>query len=90
MASLSMALGMADVIQNTAGKIHVDTMFIDEGFGSLDKDTREQAIKILNGLAEGKRLVGIISHVTELKDRIDQKLFVTKSEKGSSLRWEQQ
>jgi len=90
MASLSMALGMADVIQHTAGKIHIDTMFIDEGFGSLDDDTREQAIQILNGLAEGKRLVGIISHVTELKERIGQKLIVTKDEKGSRIRWEQQ
>jgi len=90
MASLSMALGMADVIQHTAGKIHIDTMFIDEGFGSLDEDTREQAIQILNGLAEGKRLVGIISHVTELKERIGQKLIVTKDEKGSRIRWEQQ
>lgn len=90
MSSLAMALGMADVIQNTAGKIHLDTMFIDEGFGSLDDDTREQAIKILNSLAEGKRLVGIISHVTELKDRIHQKLYVTKDEKGSKIYWEQQ
>ena len=88
MASLSMALGMADVIQNTAGKIHMDTMFIDEGFGSLDEDTREEAIKILNGLAEGKRLVGIISHVTELKERINRKLLVRKDENGSSIKWE--
>ena len=88
MASLSMALGMADVIQNTAGKIHMDTMFIDEGFGSLDDDTREEAIKILDGLAEGKRLVGIISHVTELKDRISRKLIVKKNENGSSVKWE--
>lgn len=88
MASLSMALGMADVIQNTAGKIHMDTMFIDEGFGSLDEDTREEAIKILNGLAEGKRLVGIISHVTELKERIHRKLLVRKDENGSRIKWE--
>lgn len=90
MSSLAMALGMADVIQNTAGKIHLDTMFIDEGFGSLDDETRDQAIKILNSLAEGKRLVGIISHVSELKDRINQKLCVTKDEKGSRIHWEQQ
>jgi exonuclease SbcC len=88
MASLSMALGMADIIQNTAGKIHIDTMFIDEGFGSLSDETRMLAINILNELSEGKRLVGIISHVTELKAQIDTKLVVTKGDKGSKARWE--
>lgn len=88
MAALSMALGMSDIIQNTAGKIHIDTMFIDEGFGSLSDDTRMQAIKILNDLSEGKRLVGIISHVTELKAQIGTKLVVAKGEKGSKARWE--
>ncbi|TAH74976.1 MAG: SMC family ATPase [Anaerolineaceae bacterium] len=88
MAALSMALGMSDIIQNTAGSIHIDTMFIDEGFGSLSDDTRMQAIKILNDLSGGKRLVGIISHVTELKAQIGTKLVVTKGEKGSKARWE--
>ena len=88
MAALSMALGMSDIIQNTAGSIHIDTMFIDEGFGSLSEDTRMQAIKILNDLSGGKRLVGIISHVTELKAQIGTKLVVTKSEKGSKASWE--
>ena len=88
MASLAMALGMADIIQNTAGNIHIDTMFIDEGFGSLSDETRRQAIKILNELSEGKRLVGIISHVTELKTQIGTKLIVTKGEKGSKTKWE--
>ena len=88
MAALSMALGMSDIIQNTAGSIHIDTMFIDEGFGSLSDDTRMQAIKILNDLSDGKRLVGIISHVTELKAQIGTKLVVTKGEKGSKARWE--
>ncbi len=88
MAALSMALGMADIIQNTAGRIHIDTMFIDEGFGSLSDETRMQAIKILNALSEGKRLVGIISHVTELKAQIGTKLIVTKNDKGSKIRWE--
>jgi exonuclease SbcC len=88
MAALAMALGMADIIQNTAGSIHIDTMFIDEGFGSLSDETRMQAIKILNELSEGKRLVGIISHVTELKAQIGTKLVVTKGEKGSKVRWE--
>jgi exonuclease SbcC len=88
MAALSMALGMSDIIQNTAGRIHIDTMFIDEGFGSLSENTRMQAIKILNDLSGGKRLVGIISHVTELKAQIETKLLVTKGEKGSRARWE--
>jgi exonuclease SbcC len=88
MAALAMALGMADIIQNTAGSIHIDTMFIDEGFGSLSDETRMQAINILNGLSEGKRLVGIISHVTELKAQIGTKLVVTKNDKGSKVKWE--
>ena len=88
MAALAMALGMADIIQNTAGSIHIDTMFIDEGFGSLSDETRMQAITILHDLSEGKRLVGIISHVTELKAQIGTKLTVTKSDKGSKAKWE--
>jgi len=88
MAALAMALGMADVIQNTAGRVHIDTMFIDEGFGSLSDEARMQAIKILQGLTEGKRLVGIISHVTELKAQIGTKLVVTKTSKGSQVKWE--
>ena len=88
MAALAMALGMADIIQKTAGSIHIDTMFIDEGFGSLSDETRMQAIKILNELSEGKRLVGIISHVTELKAQIGTKLIITKGEKGSKAKWE--
>ena len=88
MAALAMALGMADIIQNTAGRIHIDTMFIDEGFGSLSDETRTQAISILNELSGGKRLVGIISHVTELKAQIGTKLVVTKSDKGSKVKWE--
>ena len=62
-------------------------MFVDEGFGSLDDGSREQAIKVLNELAGDSRLVGIISHVNELKEQIDNKLIVTKTEKGSSVRW---
>lgn len=87
MAALSMALGMADVMQNTAGKIHLDTMFIDEGFGSLDEESRNQAIRILNDLAGDTRLVGIISHVTELKEQIDRKLIVKKTVNGSEIHW---
>ena len=88
MAALAMALGMADIIQTAAGKIHIDTMFIDEGFGSLSDEARMQAIHILHELSGGNRLVGIISHVTELKAQIGTKLIVTKGEKGSKVKWE--
>ena len=89
-AALSMALGMADIIQNTAGKIHLDTMFIDEGFGSLDEEYRIRAIQVLQSLAGEKRMIGIISHVTELKEKMDRKLIVWKDERGSHIRWEDQ
>lgn len=87
MAALSMALGMADIIQSRAGKVHLDTMFIDEGFGSLDDQSREDAIRVLNELAGQKRLIGIISHVTELKEQIEQKLVVSRDEQGSHAKW---
>ena len=88
LAALSMALGMADVIRRAAGSVHLDTMFIDEGFGSLDEEARENAIRILQELAGETRLVGIISHVTELKERMDVKLVVTKNDKGSHAAWQ--
>ena len=69
LTALAMALGMADVIQSTAGYVQIDAMFIDEGFGSLDEESRMRAIRILQDLAGGKRLIGIISHVQELKIR---------------------
>lgn len=87
MAALAMALGMSDVIQNTAGRVKLETMFVDEGFGSLDDEARGEAVKILQELAGNKRLVGIISHVTELKEQIDCKLVVTKDEQGSKATW---
>lgn len=87
MAALSMALGLADIVQNTAGAISLETMFVDEGFGSLDDASRERAIQILKELAGEKALVGIISHVNELKEQIDWKLNVTKNEQGSHARW---
>ena len=85
MAALALALGMADVIQQEAGKIHVDTLFIDEGFGSLDENSRNQAVQILGDLAGSERLVGIISHVHELKEQIEQKIQVKKTEHGSRI-----
>ena len=83
-ASLSLALGLSDEIQSSAGGIRLDTMFVDEGFGSLDEESLRQAVQALAGLAEGDRLVGIISHVTELKSRIDKQVVVTKSRSGGS------
>lgn len=84
-AALSLALGLSDVIQSYAGGIEVDAMFIDEGFGSLDSNSLEQATSTLSSLTTGNRLVGIISHVGELKDRIDKKILIQKSMTGSSL-----
>lgn len=84
-AALSMALGLSDVIQHYAGGIQVDAMFIDEGFGSLDSDSLEQAMGILQTLTNGNRLVGIISHVNELKERIDNRILVKKEKTGSKI-----
>lgn len=84
MASLSLALGLSDEIQSASGGIRLDTMFVDEGFGSLDQDTLSQALKVLNGLADSSLLVGIISHVAELKERIDKQIIVKKGKIGGS------
>ncbi len=84
MASLSLALGLSDEIHSTAGGIRLDTLFVDEGFGSLDEDALNQAIKALNTITEGNRLVGIISHVAELQNRIDKKIIVTKEHANGS------
>ena len=83
-ASLALALGLSDEVQSTAGGIRLDTLFLDEGFGSLDEESLEQAIRVLSGLTEGDRLVGIISHVAALKDRIDRQVVVHKERSGGS------
>ena len=90
LASLSLALGLADVVQNNAGGIKLDTIFIDEGFGSLDSDTLDLTIRALNDLKKDGRLVGIISHVEELKQQIKVKLEVIKGKKGSFARFSNQ
>ena len=84
LASLCLALGLSDKIRSSAGGIRIDTMFIDEGFGSLDEESLRQAMKALNDLAEGSRLVGMISHVAELKEKIEKQIVVTKEKTGGS------
>lgn len=84
MASLSLALGLSDEIQSTLGGIRLDTIFVDEGFGSLDEDALSQALKVLHSLVESNLLVGIISHVSELKERIDNQIIVKKDKSGGS------
>lgn len=88
MAALSLALGMADQIQESSAAVHLDMMFIDEGFGSLDEHSRDQAVRVLQEMAGGSKLIGIISHVTELKQEIEDQLIVTKDEEGSHVRWQ--
>ena len=84
MASLSLALGLSDEIQSMKGGIQLDTMFVDEGFGSLDEESLEQAMKALTTLAASNRLVGIISHVAELKEKMDKQIIVKKTPTGGS------
>ncbi|MBQ3106109.1 MAG: SMC family ATPase, partial [Eggerthellaceae bacterium] len=87
-ASLSLALGLSDVVQSHAGGVQLDTMFIDEGFGSLDQEALQQAIRMLTSLSGGSKLIGIISHVDELKASIDRKIVVTRGREGSTLKLE--
>ncbi|MDE6036035.1 MAG: SMC family ATPase [Ruminococcus sp.] len=86
-ASLSLALGMSEQIQKTTAVVNTDVMFIDEGFGSLDEHSRNQAVTVLKEMADGNRLIGIISHVTEMKQDIDIQLSVTKDNTGSHVQW---
>jgi exonuclease SbcC len=85
-AALSLAFGLADIIQNYAGGFEIDTLFIDEGFGSLDTESLEQALMTLTTLTENNRLIGIISHVDELKERIDNQIIIEKGNQGSRIR----
>lgn len=87
MAALSLALGMADQIQAATAAIHLDVMFIDEGFGSLSDNARNEAVNILKEMAGKQRQIGIISHVSELKDEIENQLIVKKDDHGSHISW---
>lgn len=87
MAALSLALGMADQIQAATAAIHLDVMFIDEGFGSLSDNARNEAVNILKEMAGKQRRIGIISHVSELKDEIENQLIVKKDDRGSHISW---
>ena len=82
-----MALGMADRIRSGSASISLDILFIDEGFGSLSDNARGQAVRILKRMAGSDKLIGIISHVTELKQEIDDQLSVTRREHGSECKW---
>ena len=85
LASLALALGLSDVVQGRSGGIRMEAMFIDEGFGTLDENALRNSLHVLSDLAEGKRLIGIISHVRELEDQIEKQIVVTKTLRGSVL-----
>lgn len=83
LASLALALGLSDVVQGQSGAIRMEAMFIDEGFGTLDENALRNSLRVLNDLADGKRLVGIISHVQDLEEKIERQIVVSKTLKGS-------
>ena len=85
MASLSLALGLADVVVAEAGGAFMDTLFVDEGFGSLDEATLDAVLDVLDGLREGGRAVGLVSHVGELRQRVTTQLTVSRGRSGSTL-----
>nr|WP_253272733.1 SbcC/MukB-like Walker B domain-containing protein [Arsenicicoccus sp. oral taxon 190] len=85
MASLALALGLGDAVRAESGGIDLDTLFVDEGFGTLDEQALEQVMEVLDGLREGGRSVGIISHVLELRQRIPAQLRLQRGHRGSSL-----
>ena len=85
MASLALALGLADVVQQESGGVDIETLFVDEGFGSLDEQALEQVMDALEGLRDGGRVVGLVSHVGEMKQRISTQLQVVKGRNGSTL-----
>ena len=84
MASLALALGLSDEVQSHSGGIRLDVLFVDEGFGSLDGETLDMAVKALKSIADSNRLVGIISHVESLKDRVNSRIVVKKGSSGQS------
>ncbi|MBQ8357680.1 MAG: SMC family ATPase [Clostridia bacterium] len=88
MASLALAVGLSDVVQNRSSRVRLDMLFIDEGFGSLDEGTLSRAMELLNRLSDGTRTIGVISHVAELRERIEKKLVVTHTPRGSTVRAE--
>ena len=86
MASLALALGLAEIVQENNGGVEIDTLFIDEGFGTLDGETLEQVMSTIDGLRENGRTIGLISHVEEMKNRIQAQVVVGKGQGGSTLR----
>ena len=85
LASLALALGLADVVQAESGGTRIEALFVDEGFGTLDEETLDEVMDVLDGLREGGRLVGLVSHVAELRARIPAQVRVTRTRTGSEL-----
>jgi exonuclease SbcC len=85
LASLSLALGLADVVQSYSGGVHLDSVFIDEGFGNLDPEALDRAVEALVGLNQGGRMVGVISHVPELKQRVSARIEIKRRPEGGSV-----